>query len=315
MSLPAPARARVPLVTAAAGCGGTGRELARFGDLAALDAVHIGPVGPPGPSGGHTGPAELVPTPSGLVHTPAAVWPVERVTEEVLPWLRARGLRAVCAIRGSTVADVADTARRLRRSLDGDVLAAVEIDLSTPREPTRTVVGGSDETEPARPLSADPQVCLKLLSAVREQLPRDLLLLAKIGGECPDPVAAARAAVGGGARGLLLSGGLPALQEGRWLSGPAVAPLTLGLLRRLSRAVAEVRVPDVPLVAVGGIHDVPSARAALAAGAAGLQVGTGLLSDPWLLWRLQEALRETTPASTTAATTAPVDPDAQEGPA
>ncbi|NLG22497.1 MAG: dihydroorotate dehydrogenase, partial [Actinomycetales bacterium] len=38
-------RRPLPRVTAAAGCGGSGRELARFGDLAALDAVLVGPVG------------------------------------------------------------------------------------------------------------------------------------------------------------------------------------------------------------------------------------------------------------------------------
>lgn len=280
-------RAPVPLVTAAAGCGGTGPELARFGDLTGLDALLIGPIG-------LTGDAEpavrLVTTPSGLVHVPAPVLPVEHVVETLLPWLRARNLRVVCAVRGSTVGAVTQTLQQLRRSLDFVSVVGVEIDLAAPRAATRPAVAGLPEAQLVDPWSVDPQACLKLLAAAREQLPRDLLLLAKLGGECPDPVATARAAVGGGARALVLSGSVPALAPGHHLVGPAVAPVTLGLVTCLHAAVRSARVPDVPLVAVGGVHDVRSARAVRAAGADGVQLGSGILADPELLWRVHDAL-------------------------
>ncbi len=280
-------RAPVPLVTAAAGCGGTGAELARFGDLTSLDAVLIGPVG-------LTGDAEpaprLVATPSGLVHEPAPVLSVEHVAETVLPWLHARNLRVVCAVRGSTVGAVTQSLQRLSRSLDFVSVVGVEIDLGAPRAATRPAVAGLPEAPMLDPWSVDPQACLKLLAAAREQLPRDLLLLAKLGGECPDPVATARAAVGGGARALVLSGSVPALAPGHHLVGPAVVPITLGLVTCLRDAVRTARVPDVPLVAVGGVHDVRSALAVRAGGADGVQLGSGILADPELLWRVHDAL-------------------------
>lgn len=279
-------RARVPLVTAAAGCGGTGVELARFGDLTGLDAILIGPVGLSAPR-----PAvPLVPTPSGLVHAPAPEVPVGQVVESVLPWLHARNLRVVCAVRGATVGEVTQTLQQLRRSLDFAAVVGVEIDLSAPRASTRPAVAGLSEASRPEPWSVDPQSCLKLVAAAREQLPRDLLLMAKLGGECPDPVATSRAAVGGGARALVLSGSVPALASGRHLVGPAVAPITVGLVTCLREAMTGARVPDVPLVAVGGVHDVQSALAVRAAGADGVQLGSGILADPELLWRIHAAL-------------------------
>lgn len=277
----------VPRVSAAAGCGGTGRELARFGDLTVLDAVLLGPIGLPG---GAPRRAKVTATASGLVFRPAPVLPVDRVVEELLPWLAARGLSVVCAVRGSTIGAVTDTIKRLCRALDFRVVVGVEIDLTTPREHTRPVIGGLSTTEPEDPWSADPQACLKLLSSVREHLPRDLPLQAKIGGECHDLVATARAAVGGGARALVLDGSVPALTVGRRLAGPAIAPVTLGLLEAVRAAMAAGRVPEVPLVAVGGIGDVRAAHRALATGAAGVQLGCGILTDPELMWRVHDAI-------------------------
>jgi dihydroorotate dehydrogenase (NAD+) catalytic subunit len=264
-------RHAVPRAVPAAGCGGTGPELARFGDLTELDGVLIGPVGaPPGP-GRVTTPPRLRPVPGGVVHAQASVLAAEQVAGHQLPWLRARGVKVTVAVRGRSGGELADHASRLRRSLDFEAVAGVEIDL---------------RGEP----SADPQVCLKLLARLRESLPRDLPLTAKLGPECPDLVAAARAAVAGGAVALVLAGAVPAYPEGRWLAGPAVLPVTEGLLQRLTDAIAQGRVPDVPLVAGGGVHDEASALRLRGLGAAGVQLGTALLADPGLLWRVHAAL-------------------------
>lgn len=285
---------RVPLVTVAAGCGGTGRELARFGDLSTLDAFLLGPIGLPG---GAQPRASITASPSGLVHRPAPVLPVDQVVDDLLPWFRARGLPVVCAVRGSTTGVVTDTLQRLRRSLDFSTVVGVEIDLAAQREGTRPALGGLLGSGPVGPWSADPQACLKLLSVAREQLPRDLLLQAKLGGECPDPVAAARAAVGGGARALVLSGAVPASGPGQHLVGPAIGPVTVGLVTALRAAIAAGRVPAVPLVAVGGVHDGPSSLAARRAGADGVQVGCGILTDPETLWRVHATLTGADPVA------------------
>lgn len=279
---------RAPLVTGAAGCTGTGRELARFGDLRALDGVVVGPVGL---GGGSTVPVRMAPSPCGLVVGPAPVLPVEQVATELLPWFAARAVRVRVTVRGGTAGAVADVADRLRRSLDAGVVEAVEVDLTARRDSGRPPVAGVPQEEPWTPHSADPQDCLRMLARVRERLPRDVVLVARVGLESPDPVAAARAAVGGGASVVLVSGAVPAAPRGSWLVGPAVLPATLGLVARMREAVTTGRLPDVPVLAVGGVHDLVSAQALLTAGAAGVQVGSAALADPTLLWRLPAALR------------------------
>lgn len=265
-------RGTVPRVVPAAGCGGTGRELARFGDPARLDAVLVGPVAVP--AGVPVGPPGLRPVPGALVHSAARPLRADEVAREQLPWLRARGIRAVVALRGDTGGELAELATTLRRSLDFDAVAGVEVDLRGH-------------------LSRDPQVCLKLLARLRETLPRDLPISAKLGPDCPELVAAARAAVAGGATALVLCGAVPAHPEGSWLAGPAVAPVTVRLVAEVTAAIGQGRVPDVPLVAGGGVVDTESALRMLRLGARGVQLGTALLADPDLLWRVHDALTDT----------------------
>lgn len=274
-----------PAVTPAAGCAGVGPELARFGDLALLGGFLLGPLGrrSVGQASAERSRGDALRTsPAGLIRGPGRPWPVDFAVQEFLPWLHARGVAVTAAITGGSPADLADVALVLRRSLDLSCVRAVEVDLTAPASAVH------EEGAPGRwtPMSADPQLCLQALRMVREHLPRDQRLVAKVGVESPDPVAAARAAIGGGASALLLSGATPADHPGEWLSGPAILPITRGLVHRIRGAIADGRVPDVPLLAVGGVHDLASARTVWEAGAVGLQVGTAALSRPWLLWEL-----------------------------
>ena len=63
------------------------------------------------------------------------------------------------------------------------------------------------------------------------------------------------------------------------------------------RCVAEVHraLPDVPVIGCGGVHDLRSANAYLAAGASAVQVGTALLHDPTTVARLRVALTRPEP--------------------
>lgn len=268
--------AGVPRVTAAAGCGGSGVELGRFGDLAALDAVLIGPVGIP--TQARPEPARIEQVPGGLLHTQAPVLPVRTVVTEHLPWLAARQLRTVCAVRGTSVAEVAEVVTRLRRGLDFDTVCGIEVDLTAGAKPQP----GSQR----RAFQDDDQSCLRLMARLRELLPRDMPLLAKVGLDCADPVSAARASVAGGAAAIVVSGTVAAHPPGTRLAGPAIARVTAGAVSRMLTAVAQGRVPTVPVIAGGGIHDAASATAVLGLGAHGVQVGTALFGDPASLWRI-----------------------------
>ena len=71
-----------------------------------------------------------------------------------------------------------------------------------------------------------------------------------------------------------------------WLCGPAVLPL---MLQRLAVVAAAV---DVPVTACGGIARVAHARQCMAAGAAAVQIGSALLTDPFGVARMAEELAQ-----------------------
>lgn len=303
----------IPRVTAAAGCGGWGPELARFGALAELDALLVGPVGhalfptgqpahPPGAEGagrppghpGHPGPQRWLGgrvVPGGLVTGPAPPRPPESVVSEVLPWLAARQLRALLAIRGHTGGEIADVIRTVRRSMDFSVVAGVEVDLVALLDQHESGDAGADRAlEPPAE-----QIVLRAMSRAAEELPRACAVHAKVPVQHRDLIAIARSAVAGGATALVAAGPVSVRPGVDTLVGPCIAPVTLAGVERLRDAMVFGRLPSVPIIASGGIQDVSSARHAYANGAAGVQLGSTLLARPQLLWELTSAL--TGPAS------------------
>ncbi|WP_407941515.1 hypothetical protein [Nocardioides okcheonensis] len=65
------------------------------------------------------------------------------------------------------------------------------------------------------------------------------------------------------------------------MAGPVALRCVLAVVRAL---------PDVPVVACGGVHDVASALTYLDAGAVAVQVGSALLHDPTTVTRLRADL-------------------------
>ncbi|ANS77591.1 Dihydroorotate dehydrogenase, catalytic subunit [Serinicoccus hydrothermalis] len=255
----------LPRVLVAPGAVDDARGLVRFGTLDGL----LVPVGPVVGEPERVGPAVVHGAgPGGLEHGSAPGVGLLTAVDR-LRWCATRGLRAVVAVRGTVHGprEPAVLAGRLCRGLEGDAVAAVEVDL---RE-------------------ADDQHALRVLARLREETPRDLLLLARLSALQPDLVGVARGAVAGGAGGVVVCGSVP-LDEGRWWSGPSTGAVSRAGVRRLASAAREQRWPVVPLVAAGGVHDLASARSALAAGATSVQLGTALWADPTLLWTIAHDL-------------------------
>ncbi|MGD1047756.1 MAG: dihydroorotate dehydrogenase [Candidatus Krumholzibacteriaceae bacterium] len=68
------------------------------------------------------------------------------------------------------------------------------------------------------------------------------------------------------------------------LSGPAILPVALDAVWRISRAVR------IPVLGAGGIHTVEDALKFFASGASAVQIGTAIFYDPDLPGRIVEAL-------------------------
>ena len=269
-------RAPVPgPVLVAAGCGGTGRELEHYSGPAGLDGLDLvtrsitldARAGGPGP--------RIVEVPGGLVNAVGLPNPgLEHFLATELPWLVRAGARVIVSIAGATMGEYADLARRL--SLAPGV-AGLEVNVGAPDE----VGTGLFEVR-------EPYHSASVIAAVRREFPADRPVLAKLRPDVSRIVEGARSCHEAGATAVVIGNAVPAaFPDGRagGLSGPAIAPIAL----RCVAVVHEV-LPDLPTIGCGGVRDVSSARAYLAAGATAVQVGTALLHDPTTVARLRADL-------------------------
>ena len=269
---------RTPVLTAA-GCGGTGRELAAFTDLTRLGAFTTRTLTLDRRRGAAA--PRLVPTTSGVLHDTGGQNPgLQGFLAIELPWLVQQQVRTVISVAGRALADFAELARHAGGAPG---VGALEVDLSG------RYAGGSA-------LDLEPFGAGKAVHVLRRDTPRGVPVLVKLtpGSHL---VEVARQVVHEGADALVVGHGHPALGfdpqtlrpalagEHGTLSGPAVLPLTV-------RAVADVRsaLPDVPLVAAGGVRSGADALQLLLAGATAVAVGTALLTDPGAPGRIADEL-------------------------
>ena len=257
-------------VMIAAGCGGTGRELTGLVDLRRVGGIVSRTI--------TVGERQGAPVPRISESSAGIVWDtglqnpgLDAFVAGELSRLGRGGVRVIVSIGGGTLEEYV----RLSSSLQGrPEVAAIEIYLA-----------GPDEELDRSVLGAHPDRVNEIVGAVaRMSL---VPVFAKIPGGCDDVVELARAAVRAGATGVTLLGSPPALGIERalvgtgrggvhgWLSGPALKPITL-------RAVYDVasELPEVPVIASGGVRTGEDAVECLLAGAWAVQVGTATLTDP-----------------------------------
>jgi dihydroorotate dehydrogenase (NAD+) catalytic subunit len=257
-------------VMIAAGCAGTGRELGGLVDLRRVGAIASRTITVRPRPGSAT--PRIVESPAGVVWDTGLQNPgIDAFTAEELPRLARGGAPVFVSIGGGTLEEYVRLTSALQARPE---VAAIEIYLS-----------GRDETMDHEVLGAHVERLVEIVGAVaRTSL---VPVFAKLPGGVADPLTLARAAVRAGATGLTLSGSPPALglDVGQlrpalggvtgWLSGPALKPLTLRAVFEVSAAL-----PDVPLIASGGVRTGSDAVECLLAGAWAVQVGTGTLIDP-----------------------------------
>lgn len=252
-------------VMVGSGCGGTGRELEPFG-VTGLGAFVTRSI-TLDPRPGATAPL-AVETPSALLSDTGLRGPgLQTFLATELPWLAQRGVRTVVSVAGTDLGEWAELGRRVGLSPG---VAALEVNLAWPEAATR-----------------DSFQAGKVVAAVRRDVPRGIPVLVKIAADLAHVVDLTRAVVKAGADAVVIAAAVPGLALDPVTLRPADAggPGTLtgpALHAVAMRSVWEVHaaLPEVPLVAGGGIRTGLDALGLLAAGARAVQVGTTLLHDP-----------------------------------
>ena len=259
-------------VFTASGCAAAGQELDQFFDVTALGGVVTKSIMLDARAGRAT--PRMAETPSGMLNSIGLQGPgIEVFLDRDLPWLAARGARAVVSIAGGCVADYAGLASRLR---DRPGLAMVEVNISCPNVEDRGQV-----------FACDPQAASGVVSAVRRNTAPEVPVFAKLSPDVTDIAVIARACVDAGADGLSVINTLlgmvidtttmrPALAGiTGGLSGPAIRPVAVRCVWQVHRAL-----PDVPILGMGGIRTGLDALQFLLAGASAVSVGTTVFGDP-----------------------------------
>lgn len=266
-----------PVLTAA-GCAGTGRELAQFFDVARIGAVVTKSVMLE-PHAGNPAP-RMAETPSGMLSAVGMQGPgLDVFLQRDLPWLLSRGGRAVVSISGTSPAEYAALARRLS---EAPGVSAIEVNLA-----------GANPADRGRPFARDPAAAGEAVRAVRTEARSDIPILAKLSGDVGTDgrdsrvVRLAGRCVAAGAdglsminpvRGMVIDTALmrPAVSGDQGgLSGPAIRPIALACVYDVHAAH-----PEVPIVGTGGVRTGDDALQFLMAGASAVAVGTATFHDP-----------------------------------
>ncbi|HJR34339.1 MAG TPA: dihydroorotate dehydrogenase [Gemmatimonadales bacterium] len=264
----------------AAGTAGYGRELDGVMDLDRLGGLVTKAVSLM-PRAGNRAP-RVAEFPGGMLNSVGLANPgLAEVRARDLPWLigRLRRARILVNIVGFTEAEYAEVIAGLE-DLEG--ITAWELNLSCPN----TSAGGIE-------FGADPVAVARIVSGCRAVTRR--ALIAKLSPVLPDIPSIAAVAVGAGADGIsvvntipgfLAREGLPRLGNGSGgVSGPALLPVGLLAVQKV-----KARLPDIPVIGVGGVRSGDDVRQYLAAGASLVAIGTAQLADPRLPERIVEEL-------------------------
>ncbi|MDP9239424.1 MAG: dihydroorotate dehydrogenase [Actinomycetota bacterium] len=275
-------------VFTASGCAAAGQELAAFFDVSAIGGVVTKSVTLAPRSGRPT--PRMAETPSGMLNSIGLQGPgIDAFIEHDLPWLAARGARAVVSIAGSSVEDYVALARKVRGQPG---LAMLEVNISCPNVADRGTV-----------FACDPRAAARVIKAIREDGHVNVPIFAKLSPDVTDIVAVARAVVAAGADGLSMINTLLGMVIDTTTMRPALAGITGGLSGPAIRPVAvrcvwqvHQAMPEVPILGMGGIRTGLDALEFVLAGASAVSVGTAVFGDPGapvrVLRELQAALGE-----------------------
>jgi len=267
-------------IVLAAGTAGYGRELADVADLDQLGGIVTKAVSPE-PRAGNPA-LRVADFAGGMINAVGLANPgLERVRDEVLPWLASHLPRArkIVNVVGRTIDDFATVILGLEEALGvgpverSQAVSAFELNVSCPNVKAGGLEFGADAT------------ALKTVVAQARAATRRPLFV-KLSPTLPDIAAAAQVAADHGADAVSLVNTIPGLVvdlERRrpalgfgtgGVSGPGLLPVGVLATWKVRKAVR------IPIMGVGGVTSADDALQYIIAGASLVGIGTTALKDP-----------------------------------
>ncbi len=256
-------------VIAASGVFGFGREYARMYPLEKLGGISCKGTTLE-PREGNPAP-RIAETPCGMLNSVGLQNPgVDAFIRDSLPWLRKQGTVIISNIAGKTVEDMCEVAEKLS---DTDV-DMIELNISCPNVKEGGVAFGTTCAGAA-----------EATAQVRKHCKKPLIV--KLSPNVTDITEIARAVEAEGADALSLINTLtgmridvntrrPILRNNTGgLSGAAVFPIAVRMVWQVYNTV------KLPIIGMGGIYSGRDAAEMMLAGAAAVQVGAAVITNPY----------------------------------
>lgn len=274
-------------ITTGAGTFGYGDEISEFIDVSKLGAVVVKGTSLD-PWSGNPGP-RIWETPSGMLNAIGLQNPgLESFIQNKLPKLRQLGTNVIVSIFDKTLENFVKITEKLDQEVKNNSgknkIDALEVNLSCPN----IKAGGAT-------FCAKPEMMREVISQIKKAT--SLPIIAKLSPNVTDIVEVAKAAVDSGADALTLINTLlgmsiniktrrPRIRNNiGGLSGPAIHPVAVASVWKVRKAL-----PEIPIIGIGGVHNLESALEMILAGANLVGIGTANFFNPQVCLEVIEGL-------------------------
>ncbi|HHZ05511.1 MAG TPA: dihydroorotate dehydrogenase [Clostridiales bacterium] len=268
-----------PLI-AASGTFGFGREYSEFYPLSTLGGISCKGITLQERLGNP--PPRIAETPSGILNAVGLQNPgVDHFIAEDLPWLRQQNTVVISNIAGNTPEEYCQMAEKLS---DTDV-DMIEMNISCPNVKSGGVQFGTSCESVGAITKAVRRCCKKPLIVKLSPNVTDIASIAKSAeAEGADAVSMINTLTG---MRIDINTGRPIIHNNTGgMSGPAVFPVAVRMVWQVAQAI------NIPIIGMGGISTWQDAVEMLIAGAAALQIGTVLFSDPYAPIKINKGIAE-----------------------
>ena len=264
----------------ASGCFSFGEEFSQFYDLSKLGAIMIKATTVEPRKGNPT--PRVAETDSGMLNAIGLQNPgLDHVLEHELKFLEQFDVPLIANVAGTTIDDYVEVAKRISKAKN---VHALELNISCPNVKAGGIQFGTD-----------PEMAYNLTKAVYEV--SEVPVYVKLSPNVTSVVDMAMA-VKDVCDGITMINTLVGMRLDRdgqpiisnitgGLSGPAVKPVALNMVYQVKKAL-----PDMPVMAMGGVTDVQDVVDFISVGADAVAVGTANFTDPMTCPKLIDGLEE-----------------------